>query len=239
MDRPAKYHGMLIESVSAVFHRAGLADLRGVEDPRQLRNSEWEQYTLESKTPLCGEDDFPPSESYRYPVLYRASHRRAVIATASEKAVDAILAALREAERRVESVSIMLDPFVRSIVAGEHVTPKDAYSLSFVHARVPAFGTALRAISFYGDDLGEARLFRDHIPSLNCYTCGIRPTVGSAEIVRLRSDGRFSFYFASTERLKQIERLFTLLRANGWLVPPVTGKADTTADYDDEQEDGS
>jgi hypothetical protein len=95
--------------------------------------------------------------------------------------------------------------------------PRD-YALSFVHARVPGFGNALRALSFYGDDLAGASLFREHADLLVCYTCGLRKAAGGTEILRLGVDGNVSFFLGDQKRLRAIEDTLRFLRDERRLV---------------------
>jgi hypothetical protein len=112
----------------------------------------------------------------------------------------------------LRQVPIAVDNLVRSIT--ERPT---RYSLSFVHARVPAFGTSLKSISYYGDDLADASLFRDNIHLMNFFRCGLRHTTGRSEIVTVGSEGSLSFYMSGPDKLNEVEEVFSFLRSGGYL----------------------
>jgi hypothetical protein len=95
------------------------------------------------------------------------------------------------------------------------------YVVSFAHARVPAFGAVLRAISFYGDDLGDAALFRQQLNLMVFYTCGLREARGGGEIVRLGSDGSVSFYLHGPSKVLEVEEVFRFLRVSGYLATAI------------------
>lgn len=101
------------------------------------------------------------------------------------------------------------------------------YVVSFAHARVPAFGAVLRAISFYGDDIGDASLFRQQLDLMVFYTCGLREARGGSEIVRLGSDGSISFYLHSPSKVLEVEEVLRFLRASGYLTTDIVGEHGT------------
>jgi hypothetical protein len=109
-------------------------------------------------------------------------------------------------------VSISVDSLVRELV--ERPT---RYCLSFVYARVPAFGAALRTVSFFGDDLGEASFFRDNVQLINVFVCGLRRTEGGSEVLRLTSDGRISFNLLSADHVLAVEGVLRFLRQQDYL----------------------
>ena len=95
------------------------------------------------------------------------------------------------------------------------------YALSFAHATTPAFGTSLRAISFYGDDLAEASLFRDQIGLMVFFTCGLREAAGGSEVVRLGAEGGISFFLTEARRVLEVEKTLTFLRPEGYLASEI------------------
>ena len=119
----------------------------------------------------------------------------------------------------LQRVPIAVDSLVKDLTV--HPT---VYAMSFVHARVPAFGTSLRAISFYGEDLADASLFRESASLMNFYTCGLRSVNGGGEIVRLGSDGTISFYMRGSEDVQAVEEALHFLRSHGYLKEPNTAR---------------
>lgn len=90
-------------------------------------------------------------------------------------------------------------------------------SYCVAYARVAAFGAALRNISFYDDDLGEASLFRENMHLLNVFVCGLRHTEEGSEVVRLGSDGSISFNMQSPSKVVEVEEVLRFLRQEGYL----------------------
>jgi hypothetical protein len=111
-------------------------------------------------------------------------------------------------------VSIAVDSLVKKIA----VRPT-SYVLSFVHARVPAFGASLRSVSFYGDDLAEASIFREQMNFLVFFICGLRQATGGGEIVRLAGDGGVSFLLTDPpeEKVREVEEVLKFLRKYDYL----------------------
>lgn len=123
---------------------------------------------------------------------------------------DELASHIRPAFRKVP---IAVHNLSRAIVARPTV-----YVLSYVHARIPAFGASLRSVSFYGDDLGEADLFAGNIDYMDVFTCGLRRAVGGPELLRVSGDGMVSFRYANPTSVLQIEEALSFLKQQGYLL---------------------
>ena len=180
------YSGLLLESSSRLIQRADLLKCAVLTFEEKIGNTGWERFTFHSLTALYGEDINLTRPPFRYPVLFRRSGTRLLALSVTRMIVEHLV----ESELNVtlghgfRRVSIGIDRLVKNI--SNHPT---TYALSFAHARVPAFGASLRAVSFYGEDLAEASLFRDQLSLMVFFTCGLREAHGGAEIVRLGGDG--------------------------------------------------
>ena len=106
---------------------------------------------------------------------------------------------------------IGVDQLVKSLTT----RPTD-YAVHFAHARVPAFGALLRAISFPAM-IFQASLFRNQLDLMVFYTCGLRESRGGGEMVRLGAEGAVSFYLHSQAELLEIEAILRFLNQFGYL----------------------
>ena len=207
--------GVVLERVAGVVQRERLTEGGKLTYRHPLGDSKWELYDFFSGVPLRGEDPELVLGPFVYPVVCRRSGPRVLVMSVTRDITDAAIGHDFDqllVNERLNRVPIAVDSLVKAI--SERPTK---YVLSFVHARVPAFGAALRSVSFYGDDLGEASLFRDHINIFNFFTCGLRPAVGGGEIVRLGSDGTVSFSNIDEDRVVEVERVLGFLRQGGYL----------------------
>jgi hypothetical protein len=207
-------NGTLLEWPVREIERAQLEQCTALQYKGPIGDSRWEEFTFVSEQPLRGEEDRGRDGPFRYLVVCRRSGRRIAILSLSRRIVDRLTARLVSEvfALRFRRVTIAVDSLVKALV--EHPT---VYSLSFACARAPAFGAALRNVSFYGDDLGEASLFRENLHLLNCFVCGIRAVSGGSEIVRLNSDGRISFKMPKPDTVRQVEHVLRFLRGEGYL----------------------
>lgn len=170
----------------------------------------WEEYEFHSPRPLLDDEELrePP---YVYKLVCRRTGVQFALLARAKKVVDYLwendLRALFGPQ--LSRVSIKIDELVRLLSKSP-----DRYVLSTVYARVPAFGESLRAISFYGDDIAEAVLFRQNISLLNCYTCGVRDVVGGPEIVRLGTDGYLYFAFTGANSIKRVDQVLLFVVEN-------------------------
>lgn len=171
----------------------------------------WEQAVFSSDTSLIPGDDAPPPDGY--PLMWRLSGPRVLIVSQAREVVEGLCETLAlTVGLKLDPVSIAVDTFVK-----DTAREPGQYVFNYVHARVAAFGTSLKSLSFYGDDISEAKFFRDGIDLFNCHTCGIRHITGGGEIVRLGNDGSVSFRLGGPSRLKEVEQALAFLRLHGYL----------------------
>ena len=164
--------------------------------------------------PLRGEDTDNTPGPFRYLLVCRRSGPRVLLLSLNRQIVDHVL---KEVLNRLfvpalHPVPIAVDTLVKNLTLHPRV-----YALSFVHARVPAFGTSLRAVSFYGEDLAEASLFRENASLMNFFTCGLRRAHGGNEILRVGNDGTISFYMRGSDDVLDVEEALRFLREQGCL----------------------
>jgi hypothetical protein len=186
----------------------------------ELEDTKWDRFTYSSAKPLLKEEQLPIDGAYRYPLLLRRSPRgRMVLLSKSLVIVNVVLEAERIEARRQPLVSPpqefrRVKVAVHDLVADLTTHPTE-YVLTRVDANVPAFGQALKYISFYGDDIAEAVLFREYLPVMRCYACGLRSVAGTQEILRIGSSGVLSCSIPNRARARAIEEvLFFLAERN-------------------------
>ncbi len=210
--------GYLLSTPLETIEPSKLRDVPALTFVRQLQRSRWEEFKFHSPKPLRGEEiQLGFSGGFDYTVLCRRSGPRILVVGESRGVIDALLdRSLRTAlGRRVKQVRIPVDSLVKSLAE-----QPGAFVLSFAHARVSAFGHTLRAVSFYGDDIAESPLFRDHLKLMQCYACGLRDVVAGPEIIRFRGDGVISIASAGLKRMSDVERALGFVRDRGFLLDP-------------------
>lgn len=216
MDEHETYNlsGSLLEWPVQAVQRAQLEQCEALKYKGTVGASRWEEFEFASEVPLRGEDETTIRGPFRYIVICRRSGARIAILSHNRRIVDRLTDRLVSEvfALRLRRVSIAVHSLVASLV--ERPT---RFCLSFVYARVPAFGAALRNIAFYGDDLGEASLFRENIHLINVFVSGLRRTEGGSEILRLTSDGRISFNMSSADKVIEVEEVLGFLREEQYL----------------------
>jgi hypothetical protein len=215
-DAKRNYSGMLVECPDHIVSREDLVRCQGLSYSGSIAGR-WEQFVYESHEPLGGEDKRLVRPPYHYPVLVRRSAARFLLLSNHKEVAPHIIGLLRQSFKpRLRGIMIGVDQLVKSLTQ-----KPTTYVVSFAHARVPAFGAVLRAISFYGDDLGDAALFRQQLNLMVFYTCGLREARGGGEIVRLGSDGSVSFYLHGPSKVLEVEEVFRFLRVSGYLATAI------------------
>lgn len=207
--------GLLLEWPGGKVNR-NLFDLcHGISFKCEIPSSNWEEYIFQSEVPLRDEDIYDIQPPYKYPIVARRSGARLLLLGPRRDIVEYIITNNLNIfiSPPFRHVSIAVDGLAKSIVANPAI-----YVLSFVHARVPAFGASLRSVSFYGDDLGEASLFCDNIEYMNVFTCGLRRAVGGPELLRVSGDGMVSFHYSDPQKVFEVEKVLSYLRKEGHLL---------------------
>jgi hypothetical protein len=201
------FQGYLVYSPDGDLTRENILTAPSLKYTRILTPSRWDEYRYVTHHPLRGEEQIPLAGTFEYSVLARRSGSRMVIASESLAIVDAVLTAERAAgsKRKLSRVAIAVDELVRRIT-----TEPGRYVLTRVDALVPA-QQALRAITFYGSDIGEAGLFRENIGRLECYACGLRDVALQHEIVRVSNRGILSFRHLSAERIGHVDKVLNYI----------------------------
>lgn len=200
--------GYLLTTRSMNISRETILDLHSISFANDIPLPGWEEFTLETSKALIQEEY---RGKYLYPIICRRSGTKLLLLSYNRKIVEYVLDKFKINKELTYFFNMCIN--VNSLVKKLTDTP-DKYVLSFVHARVPAFGNSLRAISFYGNDISEASMFRENMGLMNFYACGLRKVVGEKEILRLSSDGFISFRLPNLERLVEVQDTITFLRNN-------------------------
>ena len=213
-NEPRNLSGLLLELPSRAIQRADLLGSKALGYEGKVGTSSWERFTYRSQTPLHGEDVALSHPPFRYPMICRRSGTRLLALSVTRMIVEHLLESeLNGAlSLKLKRVAIGVDQLVKNLA-----NKPTEYALSFAHARVPAFGASLRAVSFYGEDLAEAALFRDQLSLMVFFTCGLREANGGSEIVRLGGDGYVSFMMSGPRKVLEVERALSFLREQGYL----------------------
>ena len=217
-EAPLRLNGYLLEWPFGPLNRSHLLQCGGTTFQELVGISKWEKYNYISKNPLSNEKKRGIDGPYRYTVVCRRSGQRMAILSSSRGIVDGFVDQLTKEvlAMRMQRVAIAVDSLVKSLSRRP-----TAYCLSYAYARVPAFGTALRNASFFGDDLGEASWFRESTSLMTFYQCGLRSVVGGQEIVKFGSDGALSFNLNSPNKVLKIEEVLSFLRNESYLAADV------------------
>jgi len=200
---------------------ARITEFSCVSKMRQVDPQGWHEAEYASPIALLGEDEFgdrrPP---FVYPLLCRFGISRFLLLSRARNVVEQLVGSVWTGGSAPVAVKIGVDALVRDLAQ-----KPGRYVLSYVHARVSAFGTSLEAASFYGEDVAEALFFREGLGLFNCNSCGLRRAAGGPEIVRLSNAGGVSLRHLGTPRLREIDELFTYLRKEGYV--PTTQVVET------------
>jgi hypothetical protein len=215
MEDNRSYSGMFLNWPLKTVDKDDLLRCPNLRFNGVVNKTRWEQYEFRSAEPLLGEEISDQTPYVNYPIICRRGGHRLVLLSVAQKVIEHI----RQEELNrifiphIREVKIDVDKLVRDLT-----TRPTIYVLGYVHAKLGVFGALLRSASFYGDDLAEASLFKDHLEIMSFSTCGLRSAIGSNEIVRLNSDGSLYHILPDPNRLIEVEKVLSFLYQSGYLL---------------------
>jgi len=232
MNLPVPLHatGGLYNTKSEVrllSHVAQHAD-RGIE-ATVLDVHGWSAIVLHSLTPLIPEAPVE-GQDYSYYFLFRESGlQRFLLASTDTKLVDVLLDRLG-LRNRVGKPAISISKLVSELSSD----PAE-YSMSAVHARIEGFGQALRSAAFYGNDVGEAAMFRQLLPKLTPHRVTLRHVARRREVLSASYSADIGFTYSGGTSLRDVDSALRFLSKRGYL----DWDASMAAHAEDGEPDGS
>lgn len=165
--------------------------------------------------------DEPHSDGiYRYPFLCRISDDRYILASTDSKHVDIFLERAG-VEKYVDAPRIYVDRAARDLVFpptdDQGHSPGRRYTLGAVYGAVEGYARALRNISFFGDDIAEAALFRYALDQISVTRLTLRDPDTDKELISLNTTGGVDFHYKGAKHLNSIDSLTSFFRANGYI----------------------
>lgn len=187
-----------------------------------VEGTRWQSFWLRSDVAFTGgSSEAPDSDgSYAYPFLLRAAGDRYIIASREAALVEQLL------ERggvggHVDSPRVQVDKAARELIFpvpdGSGPTSGRKYTIGAVYGAVEGYARALRSVSFFGDDLAEAELFRYALNQIIVTRIGLRDPTVDKELLSVSSTGAVDFHFRGVPHLNAIDNLTTFMRASGYI----------------------
>lgn len=214
-EDPHFFTGFLLEWPTRAIQQEDLLLCSRLHFEGMIGDSNWERYQYYSKHALKGEDLEIYSAPFRYHLLVRRSDKRMLFLSPTRRISEYIIDKEFEVLFRpvLRKVRIAVDRLVKTMTSNPTF-----YVLNLVHARVPGSGTSLKTVSFYGDDVAEAPLFRELVSRMNFFTCGLKHATDGNELVRLGTEGAVSFSIGEDEKkVLEVEQVLRFLREKQYL----------------------
>jgi hypothetical protein len=196
----AKLHG--VRSPATIF-----GDVHNVAEFEVLRERKWFSFVWNppSNLSLLAEVAASGGQSC-YPFLLRESNDRFILLSTHHSIVQAFFRACR-IESLIEYPRVNVVQLVSAVT-----TPMQAegrsYRLGAVFAAAEGYGRSLKTVAFWGDDLGDAGLFREMSSKLAPFRAAVRDVRTDREIASVGSGGEVSLFYRGLSHLDQTDRLF-------------------------------
>jgi hypothetical protein len=219
---PPEFHrlsGYILELSGTGFAAAALTNC-DVVAARGALTSNWNRYSYKTSQPIAGEHILGAQGPYEYAIVCRWGRDRLLMVSTHRRIVEAFVSEFVRPKWPAASkrTPIHIQALVEAIAA-----TGEPYRLTSVAARTAGFGDDLRSISYFGANVSQAQMFRDALPQLDCYQCGLRfaNDGGGTEIARVGNDGFLSFALPfgnqAAKRLRDVEEVIRFLRKGGFL----------------------
>ncbi len=184
-----------------------------------LLETKWHLIRFTSETALIdAKVEVPP---FVYLVYYLQASRKALVLGYGKHIVDAFVKLLATSNNIGVLEAVYID--VQGLVALVCSKP-GPYAVTYLHARTSGLGSSLRSLSFYGDDVTGASLYRKHAESLLVHTCGLRDVYAdkrtSSEAIRVSAQGKVSFYYGRRDELETAVKALNFIYKAGFLLEP-------------------
>jgi hypothetical protein len=179
----------------------------------------WAELLYTSRRPLL-HGQLEGQTQYDYPFLLRTVGPRFLL-LAPDSDLPEHLLNKADLWRYVVRPSIDVHKLVNDVAA--HPGP---YSLSAVWARIDAYGQDLRTTIFYGNDLANARLFREILKELSPYRATLRDVRSNQEVVTVGSRGEIGFHYSGARSLTNLDAGLNFVSRSGHMTWSAEGDND-------------
>lgn len=187
---------------------------------RPIEGTKWCSFWLSFARALSQDDEPQADGTYQYPYICRIAEDRYIIVSTDSKFVDSFFEHAGIAGF-VDSPRILVDRATRDLVfpppdeAGNSRGRK--YTIGAVYGAVEGYARALRNVSFFGDDMAEAALFRDALTQIAVTRLSLRDPATDKEVLSIGATGQLDFHFKGGKHLNSIDELTTFFRSNQYI----------------------
>lgn len=188
----------------------------GCKMKRKMSGDGWLLFEYLSNEPLL-KDDASRTPPFIYRIVIRISGKKALFLSQSRRIVSHILynAIDSSFRKQLSKVFIDTDAFVNHLTENQ-----ENYMLTLVHARVNEFGDQLSSMAFYGNDISNASMFRQHRNLLTVFTCGVREKKSTEELMVIGNNGFVSFNYLKSGNGAAIDNALGYINDNGFMRSP-------------------
>jgi hypothetical protein len=185
-----------------------------------VEGTKWFCFWLAFRHALATGDEPHEDGVFRYPYLCRISDDRYIIASTDSNLVNYFFEKANLINL-IDSPRINVDRAARDLVFPpidpDGKKPGRRYTLGAIYGAVEGYSRALRNVSFFGDDIAEAQLFRYALEQLTVTRLTLRDPSVDKEIISLNSNGGLDFHFRNAAHLNLIDTLTAFFKANSYI----------------------
>lgn len=209
-----RYEGGLERALMRLPSSGARAQMQLVE------GTKWSRFWIAFDRALSAGDEPHPDGGFRYPFLCRMSDDRYILVSTDSSHVERLLE-LSGVAGYVDAPRIHVDKATRELVSPPHDAqgrmPGRRYTLGAVYGAVEGYARALRNVSFFGDDIADAALFRQALDQISVTRLTLRDPRSEREVLSVNSTGGLDFHFRGGAHLNAIDAVTVFFRLNGYI----------------------
>lgn len=209
MTKQAIYTGNLAKLHGSASPAAIFRGVRSVSAFEVLRERKWFSFAWTPPADLSLHPEVAAAAGgvpVSYPFLLRESSDRFILLSTHHSVVQAFLRACG-VESVIEYPRVNIVQLVSAVTSTTQAEGR-SYRLGAVFAAAEGYGRSLKTVAFWGDDLGDASLFREISPKLAPFRAAVRDVRSDREIASIGSGGEVSLFYRGLGHLDQTDRLF-------------------------------
>lgn len=194
-----------------------------IHKQEDIEGTKWQQFWLQSRKPLSSIASEAPDEEgfFQYPFVIRAAHNRFILASREAILVEKLLEYSGVGDL-IDYPRVNVDKLARELVfpsanTKNGIVPGRKYAIGAVYGAVEGYARALRTVSFFGDDIAEAELFRYALQQIIITRIGLRDPVIDKELLSISSTGSIDFQYRGAQHLNAIDQLTSFMRLSGYI----------------------
>lgn len=161
------------------------------------------QFEVCSETPLNNEDiENYKQKQYYYILYYIITEETSLILTVNDNVYKWFLS-LIEIQQQLNPFSpihVNIDNMTKDLTSLKN----KPYYVSYISGKISGMGEDITSLTLYGNNIVSSSLYKGYKDNIEVLTCGLKDKFLKTEVMRINTEGYFSFFMKSNDDIKAI-----------------------------------